>query len=90
MIHVPQGEDELLVGSQAGLDRDPAWTHGVRANPEVTITFAGRGRRYVARQLDANEKREVWPHLCSIYPAYDEYQARTDRDIPVFRCTPID
>ena len=86
LIHVADGEDELLVGSQAGLDRDPVWTHSVRANPEVTIAFAGRKRRFVARQIDEEEKRRIWPHLCSIYPAYDEYQARTDRSIPVFRC----
>ena len=90
LIHVPDGEDELLVGSQAGLDRDPVWCHSVRANPEVTITFAGRSRRFLARQLDDREKREIWPHLCGIYPAYDEYQARTDRNIPVFRCQPLE
>jgi deazaflavin-dependent oxidoreductase (nitroreductase family) len=90
LIHVPDGEDELLVGSQAGLDCDPVWTRSIRANPEVTITFAGRKRRYRAAQIDDEEKRRIWPHLCSIYPAYDEYQARTDRNIPVFRCRPSD
>jgi deazaflavin-dependent oxidoreductase (nitroreductase family) len=89
LIHVPEGEDEILVGSQGGLDRDPIWTHSVRAHPEISITFAGRTRRFLARQVDDDEKRQLWPHLCSIYPAYDEYQARTDRNIPVFRCTPI-
>jgi deazaflavin-dependent oxidoreductase (nitroreductase family) len=89
LIHVPDGEDEILVGSQAGLDRDPVWTHSIRANPEVTITFAGRRRRFLAREIDYDEKRQLWPHLCSVYPAYDEYQARTDRNIPVFRCQPI-
>jgi deazaflavin-dependent oxidoreductase (nitroreductase family) len=89
LIHVPDGENEILVGSQAGLDRDPVWTRSVRANPEVSITFAGHSRRFRARQIDDDEKRECWPHLCSIYPAYDEYQARTDRNIPVFRCRPV-
>ena len=89
LIHVPDGEDEILVGSQAGLDRDPVWTHSVRANPEVTIQFGGQKRSYRARQLDDEEKRAIWPHLCRIYPAYDEYQARTDRNIPVFRCRPL-
>jgi deazaflavin-dependent oxidoreductase (nitroreductase family) len=88
LIHVPDGDDEILVGSQAGLDRDPIWTLSIRANPRVSITFAGRRREFLARQLDADQKRKIWPHLCSIYPAYDEYQARTERDIPVFRCQP--
>jgi deazaflavin-dependent oxidoreductase (nitroreductase family) len=89
LIHVPDGEDEILVGSQAGLERDPVWTHSVRANPEVVITFAASKRRFLAKQIDDEEKRKIWPHLCSIYPAYDEYQARTDRNIPVFRCSPV-
>ena len=88
LIHVPQGEDVLLVGSQAGLDRDPIWVRSVVAHPEITITFEGSRRRFRARKLDDQEKRTIWPHLCSIYPAYDEYQARTDRDIPVFRASP--
>ena len=90
LIHVPDGEDEILVGSQAGLDCDPVWTHSIRANPDVTITFAGQRRRFLAREIDYDEKRQLWPHLCSVYPAYDEYQARTDRNIPVFRCRPVD
>jgi deazaflavin-dependent oxidoreductase (nitroreductase family) len=89
LIHVPQGDDELLVGSQGGLDRDPVWVRSVQAHPDVVVTANGRRRKMRARQLNADEKRDVWPHLCSIYPPYDEYQARTDRDIPVFRCEPV-
>lgn len=88
LIHCPLGEDELLVGSQAGLDTDPLWVASLRAHPEIEITARGRSRRYLARQVSEDEKRELWPHLCSIYPAYDEYQARTDRPLPVFRCSP--
>ena len=90
LIHVPLGEDELLVGSQAGLDRDPVWVASVREHPQLEITAAGRTRRIRARQVSEEEKRALWPHLCSIYPPYDEYQARTDREIPVFRCTPVE
>jgi hypothetical protein len=42
---------------------------------------------YVKTKRD-DVKRELWPHLISIYPGYDEYQARTDRNIPVFLCEP--
>lgn len=87
LIHVPDSADKLLVGSQAGLDRDPVWVRSVVANPELEITADGKTDTYRARKLDPAEKRAVWPHLCSVYAAFDEYQARTDRDIPVFRCT---
>jgi len=90
LMHVADGEDKLLVGSQGGLDRDPIWVRSVDVNPDLTIRAAGRTRRYRARRLDPQEKREAWPTLVAAYPPYDEYQARTDRDIPVFRCRPID
>jgi len=89
LIHVPDGEEKLLVGSQAGLDRDPVWVRNLKIDPNVMITAAGATRAYSARLLDEDEKRAAWPHLRSVYPAFDEYQARTDRDIPVFRCVPV-
>jgi deazaflavin-dependent oxidoreductase (nitroreductase family) len=90
LMHVADGTDKLLVGSQGGLDRDPVWVRSLEANPEVVIRALGSRRRYRARRLDPDEKRAAWPTLVAAYPPYDEYQARTDRDIPVFRCEPID
>ncbi|MDX1733124.1 MAG: nitroreductase family deazaflavin-dependent oxidoreductase [Halioglobus sp.] len=88
LIHVAHGEEKLLVGSQAGLDRHPAWVYSLRANPDIVITADGEKRSYRAREVDLEEKARLWPHLLSVYPAYDEYQARTDRNIPVFVCEP--
>ncbi len=42
-----------------------------------------------AVRVSDEEKADLWPYLCSLYPDFDEYQARTDRNIPVFRCTVI-
>jgi deazaflavin-dependent oxidoreductase (nitroreductase family) len=52
------------------------------------VMVGGKVADMTARQVDAEEKAALWPHLLSLYPDFDEYQARTDRDIPVFRCTP--
>lgn len=89
LIHVPLASSKILVGSQAGLDSHPAWVYSLRSNPEVTITADGNKERYRAREVSEEEKAELWPHLLSVYPAYDEYQARTDRPIPVFLCEPL-
>jgi F420H(2)-dependent quinone reductase len=88
LIHVPHGESKILVGSQAGLDRNPAWVYSVRKNPEVEIIAAGHRSTYLVREVSLDEKRALWPELLAVYPAYDEYQARTDRNIPVFLCEP--
>lgn len=89
LIHVPHGDNKILVGSQAGLDKNPAWVYSLRANPEVSIVADGKKGRYIAREVSLEEKAELWPHMISIYPGYDEYQARTDRNIPVFVCEPV-
>lgn len=90
LIHLPDGENKYLVASQGGMDKHPVWYFNVKANPNIDIMVGGDKRNFVARQLTPEEKRDCWPHLLSIYPDFDEYQARTDRDIPVFLCTPAE
>lgn len=87
LIHLPHGEQKLLVASQGGLDFDPVWYKNIMANPNVDILADGVARNYAVVQASSEEKRGLWPHLLTIYPDFDEYQARTDRDIPVLICT---
>ncbi len=89
LIHLPYNDKELLVASQGGMDKNPSWFYNVTANPEVAITVTGETRRMRARRVSDEEKAALWPHLLSLYPDFDEYQARTDRNIPVFMCEPI-
>lgn len=89
LIHLPHGDNKLLVASQGGLDTDPVWFRNVMASPRVDITVNGMTGNYAVRQADSEEKRALWPHLLSLYPDFDEYQARTDRDIPVLICEPV-
>lgn len=88
LIHLPHGENKLLVASQGGMDKMPAWYYNIAAHPEIRIMVGGEEKIYRARRVSDEEKAELWPHLCSLYPDFDEYQARTDRNIPVFSCEP--
>ncbi len=90
LIHLPWQDKKLLVASQGGMEQHPLWYHNIRANPDISIAVNGRQQRYFARQASDEEKRALWPQLLSIYPDFDEYQARTDRDIPVLICEPVD
>jgi F420H(2)-dependent quinone reductase len=87
LIHLPHGDNKLMAASQGGMDKMPAWYYNVSANPEVQILVDGIEKTYIARRVSDEEKAALWPHLCSLYPDFDEYQARTDRNIPVFECT---
>lgn len=89
LIHVPRGDDVILVASQGGMSTNPLWYYNIKANPEVAITADGRTRRMRARLADKAEKAAVWPGAVAVYPDFDDYQARTTRDIPVFVCSPV-
>jgi deazaflavin-dependent oxidoreductase (nitroreductase family) len=87
LIHLPWNDKKLLVASQGGMEKHPLWYFNIAADPNIDIMVGGTTQRYLARQASAEEKRELWPHLLSLYPDFDQYQARTDRDIPVFICS---
>ena len=89
LMHVRDGQDKILVASMGGLSKHPVWYYNLKANPDITILADGVRRAYRARQVGPEEKAELWPIIVDAYPPYDEYQARTDRDIPVFRCEPV-
>lgn len=89
LIHVPDGEQVILIASQGGLSRNPSWYYNIAANPELGITAKGLTRRMIARQANAEEKTRVWPIAVGVYPDFDDYQARTRRNIPVFVCSPV-
>jgi F420H(2)-dependent quinone reductase len=75
----------VLVASNAGNTKHPAWYHNVKANPEVEI-LAPRGRsgRYFGREAEGDERARLWDEVNDLYAGYDVYQHRTNgRRIPV-------
>lgn len=89
LIHLPHGNNKVLVASQGGMEKNPVWYHNIVAQPEIQIMVDGEDRAYRARQVSDEEKATLWPHLLAMYPDFDEHQARTDRNIPVFSCQPL-
>ena len=87
-MYCPDGDDVLVVASIGGAPKNPTWYGNLVAHPDVTVIQGGTARRMTARQLSGAEREEAWPVCASFYPPYDEYQARTNREIPVFRCEP--
>ena len=79
---MPVGRDLVLVGSNWGQDRDPAWIHNLRANPECQVTFRGYDGPMIARELKGKERTDMWEHLVRYNPQYGRYQEGTDRTLP--------
>ncbi|MBL1068278.1 nitroreductase family deazaflavin-dependent oxidoreductase [Streptomyces sp. 7-21] len=83
------GDDYLIVASCAGSPRHPQWYLNVRDNPEVRLRVGTERFPARARTLPPEEKARVWPALIELCPAWDEYQRKTTRDIPVVRLTRV-
>ena len=78
----------LVVGSNFGRERHPAWTANLQANPEATVTHRGRTIPVRAQLLDPEQKAAVWPRLTALWPNYDRYTEVSGRDLRVFRLVP--
>ncbi|GAA4224563.1 deazaflavin-dependent oxidoreductase (nitroreductase family) [Streptosporangium album] len=83
LIYQRHGDDYLVVASKGGADAPPSWYLNLQTNPEVEVQVLGDRFRARARVATSEEKPELWPIMAAAWPAYDEYQTKTDRDIPV-------
>jgi len=83
LIYQPFGDAHLVVASKGGADEPPAWFLNLEAEPEVDVQVKGDRFRARARTANPEEKPEMWRTMTATWPAYDEYQTKTDREIPV-------
>ena len=83
LIYGRHGEDYLIVASKGGAEEPPAWYLNLEANPEVQVQVLGDRFTARARTATPEEKPGMWRTMTTEWPAYDEYQQRTAREIPV-------
>jgi len=89
VVYLADGENLVVIGSNAGHSRTPAWSLNLKADPEAEVEV-GRERRRVRAHIAEGEKRaNLWRKHNEQYSGFDEYEARTDRDIAVFVLEPI-
>lgn len=84
MMYQDLGSGRFAVfASYAGMDVHPAWFHNLVANPDVTAEIGNQERNFRARVADVDEREPIWTKQKSNYPGFAEYEAKTDRVIPV-------
>jgi deazaflavin-dependent oxidoreductase (nitroreductase family) len=86
---VPDGDRWLLVGSNAGKDRMPAWVHNLREDGRVEVESPGGRGVYLAHEAVGDEASRAWALVVAAYPGYAVYRERTARSIPVFILEPL-
>jgi deazaflavin-dependent oxidoreductase (nitroreductase family) len=88
LIFARDGDDYLVVASMGGAPKHPLWYLNLQANPQAKIQVRADELAVMARTATADEKPRLWTIVTEVWPNYDVYQSRTDRDIPVVVLTP--
>ena len=83
LIYGMAGENPMVVASKGGNPRHPAWYLNLRERPDVDVQIRGDKFRARARDATPEERPELWRQMAEIWPDYDRYQQRTDREIPI-------
>ena len=88
VLFLVDGRRTVVIGSNAGNERAPAWSHNLKANPDAEIQIRGERRRVRARVAEGEERSELWRKMNEQYAGFEHYDERTSRDIAVFVLEP--
>jgi deazaflavin-dependent oxidoreductase (nitroreductase family) len=83
LIHVVDGDRWVVIASKGGAPDHPAWYTNLEADPHATIEVQADTVPVVATTAEGEERARLWAAMVEAWPAYDDYQAKTDREIPV-------
>lgn len=90
LMRVKVDDSYVLVGSMGGQPKNPVWVYNLRANPDVEIRDATEVYKMRAREVEDDAERErLWAAAAEAFPTYNDYQAKTERKIPVFLAEPV-
>ncbi len=88
LLYLADGNDVVIVASKGGSHKHPAWWLNLREMDETEIQVGSERRRVTVRQANPEEKARLWPRLVEVWPDYERYQRRTEREIPLAILSP--
>jgi deazaflavin-dependent oxidoreductase (nitroreductase family) len=83
LIYMPHRDDFVIVGAKGGYPRHPGWVHNLRAHPETQVQVGGAKISVRAREPQGEERGRLWHEAVAHNPLWGDYQARTQRTIPL-------
>ncbi|SFK46531.1 nitroreductase family deazaflavin-dependent oxidoreductase [Cellulomonas sp. KH9] len=90
LMRVEHDGEYAVVASRGGAPTHPVWYHNIVAHPQVELQDGPVRRDYVAREVTGAERDAWWARAVEVWPDYEAYTRRTDRQIPVLVLTPVD
>lgn len=88
LVTFPHENGLVVIASNGGQDRYPAWYHNLRQEPEVTVQMGDEVRPMTARTATPEERAEIWPRVVAQAKNFGSYEKKTSRVIPVVVLTP--
>jgi deazaflavin-dependent oxidoreductase (nitroreductase family) len=88
VVYLADAERVIVIGSNAGNERAPAWSYNLKANPDAEIEIGAERRQVRARVAESEERAELWSKMNQQYAGFDDYEQRTSREIAVFVLDP--
>jgi deazaflavin-dependent oxidoreductase (nitroreductase family) len=88
VVFLADGDRAVIINTNAGHERVPAWSLNLKAKPEAEVEIRGKKQPVIARIAEGEERAELWRKHNEQYSGFDEYEARTDRDIALFVLEP--
>jgi deazaflavin-dependent oxidoreductase (nitroreductase family) len=89
VVYLADGERMIVIGSNAGHSRVPAWSLNLKANPAAEIEVGRKKIKVRARVAEGEERADLWRKANEQYSGFDDYAERTDRDIALFVLEPV-
>lgn len=89
LIYGRDGDAFVVIASRGGAGHHPQWYLNLAAEPEVAIQVGPERMKGRARTAEGEERQRLWEQMVGIWPAYDGYQRKTERVIPVVAIEPV-
>ena len=89
LIYDRDGANYVIVASKGGDPKHPEWYLNLVADPEVRVQVLAEKFTAHARTAEGAERERLWTKLAQIWPDYDEYAKKTDRQIPIVVLEPV-
>lgn len=83
VLYITDGPNLVTVASAGGAPKDPTWFVNLMHHPEAVLTIKREKRKVRGRKATPEERARLWPKMTEVYSTYDNYQAKTRRQIPV-------
>ena len=88
VLYLADGERFVVINTNAGNQKTPAWSLNLRANPEATVDVKGKRTQVRARIAEGEERAELWRRSMEQYSGWDFYESKLDREVGVFVLEP--